>query len=208
MKEIEKPTVFVVRDGKIEDSTDPRHLERAAALERMEKDSDRAVGLVGGAFVDDELALCLRRHLLASSAEHRDRAKNLMHSSGALGAFSTRIDLAWLIGIYGKEAWKNLVRVKDVRNAFAHKVESHAFDNSEVQGLCANLRFVEKFLRKNGDHYELTFPPVNGAEVTWGYAPGFEPLETLRDRFVLSCVVLMTLLGNTALTGRVHEPAF
>jgi len=65
--------------------------------------------------------------------------------TGALGAFSTKIDLGYLIGLYGSKAHRELITVKDIRNKFAHALDVGSFYNSPIKDLAFNLSFCERY---------------------------------------------------------------
>jgi hypothetical protein len=184
------------------ESNTPEELSqgRDRAVDRMKGHSDIAAAIVGAAFIDDELTRFLRRHLLRTSAEHRSQVDYLMAPSGALGAFSTRIDLAWLMGIYSKAAWKDLVRIKDIGNTFAHNYKVADFNHPDVQSDCQNLRLLEKYLFKEGDRYVISFAhrQVNGYSGRKLYFPNDNqsPIDTLRKRFEITCLLFINLFMN------------
>lgn len=184
-----------------------RREERANAQRRLKNDSDRGAALVLAAFVEEELELCLQRHFITTTAAYRDRMKRLFRPSGPLGSFSVKIDVGWLMGAFGKDAQKDLVRVKDIRNAFAHQVEVHTFDHPAISGICASLAIVEKNMVQSDDGLiQVSLRASNGLGISKGHRES--PIKTRRGRYTETCWFLMDLLANTFPEGRTHKPHF
>ena len=51
----------------------------------------------------------------------------------ALGRFSTKIDLAYMMSILSDDAYKDLTNIKNIRNDFAHQLEYDVFDLPAVE---------------------------------------------------------------------------
>jgi hypothetical protein len=129
---------------------------RAKALAGLGIDSHRAAGVVAAALVEEELSDCIARHFVQDNGDYRQRISYMMHPDGVLGAFGAKIDLGWVMGIYGVAAYKNLKLIPKIRNAFAHKIAAGDFDCTLVGAHCDGLTFAEQFLEKNGPDYSAT----------------------------------------------------
>jgi len=103
--------------------------------------SDRAVGILGGGLVEMSLTEALLAHL------HRNEkvTDELFNTTGALGAFATKIHLGFLTGIYGAGGHKELLIIKDIRNRFAHSLEIKDFKTQQIQAWAMNLKFGERY---------------------------------------------------------------
>jgi DNA-binding MltR family transcriptional regulator len=112
-----------------------------AAFEDIENSSDRAAAIVAAAFLEDHLAIALKRHF------HQDEKilNETFRSSGPLGSFSAKINMAFLVGLCSKEACKELHTIKDIRNEFAHKGLTRDFNSQRVRDLANNLTFGKKW---------------------------------------------------------------
>jgi hypothetical protein len=179
---------------------------RANATRRLKSESDRAAGIVAAAFVEDELERCIRRHLIASSADHRDRINRLFNLGGPLGTFAVKIDIGWLMGIYSKGVRSDLKRLKDVRNKFAHNIEVDTFEHAEIRADCVNLKMAERSMIKEKDDYQITVKCSNGMSVIAAHKNN--PLSTPRERYITTSIFLINVLANTYPQGRTHEPHF
>ena len=139
-----------------------RVYEKVSALVRMEADSDIAVAIVAAALVDDELELFIRRHLITSTRAYRDRVDYLFMPSSAFGSFSTKVDLALVMGWISKPAYNDLTKIKDIRNAFAHKIEVGSFEHESIKDKCGNLSFAETFISAENNQRIMTIRWKNG----------------------------------------------
>lgn len=185
-------------------------LARIRGLKDLHKDSDRAVAIVCAAYVDEDLADCIRRHFIQSNSEYRDRIGWLMQSSNPLGAFGTRIDLGWVMGIYDRAAYSDLKQINRIRNEFAHKVQVHSFDDEEVSKKCDSLRLVDSFLDLTPDTYEFLLEFRDGTPIEARMGPrrdGKHPFwQNRREHYWFTCATLAQLLRKTR--GRHHVPLF
>jgi DNA-binding MltR family transcriptional regulator len=91
----------------------------SAAFKEMQGNSDRAAGIVASAIVEDHLTTALK------SRFHYDEPmiRELFKGIGPLAPFSTKIKLAFLIGLLSARACKDLQTVRRIRNDFAHKLD-------------------------------------------------------------------------------------
>ena len=98
-----------------------------ALVEEMNGESDRAVAIVGAAWIEEALSDALTSFLQA----HDDSHKRLFKGNAPLGTFSSKIDLSRLLGIVSDAIWADLHRVRDIRNEFAHHI-AHKADNTRL----------------------------------------------------------------------------
>lgn len=109
---------------------------------------DRGLGIVLGSMVDNALEDMLA-HFLVEPIE------DLMDRNRPLDAFSSRIDVARAVGIYGKSTQRDLHTIRDIRNAWAHKfgywvngkIVYLSYKDSPICDLCANLKCVSRHFR-------------------------------------------------------------
>jgi hypothetical protein len=108
------------------------------AIEEIDRTrSDRVVGIVCGAIVEQRLEISLKHRL----CPHDHVQKRLFKPSGPLGAFKNKIDLGLLLYMYEKPLWLALTSICDIRNAFAHNLEQN-FSNGD-----ADFRAAMKHLK-------------------------------------------------------------
>lgn len=122
-----------------------------SVLKELSGESDRAVAIVGGSYIELSLTDALKVYL------HRNKkiANDLFAMSGPLGSFSSKIDLGYLVGIYGSAAHSDFVAVKKIRNAFAHSLEVADFKTEKVKMLAGNLKLCERYTIDQDDHEKI-----------------------------------------------------
>jgi hypothetical protein len=119
------------------------------AIQELTSLPDRAAAIVAGALLDQRLETALRETLrdanLSGGQSIQDRMFDLR---GALGSFAVKIDLGFMVGLYGAGARADMALINKVRNRFAHDLDVGAF--SAVRDLCANLSEFEKHFFEYG----------------------------------------------------------
>jgi DNA-binding MltR family transcriptional regulator len=80
----------------------------------------------------------------ADTSKIQDIVQQLFRPSGALGPFSTKIDLAYLMRLLSDEAYKDLTNVKNIRNDLAHKLDHDSFDVPSIRDRCKNFILVDR----------------------------------------------------------------
>jgi hypothetical protein len=121
----------------------PGELARAKELAKnaiafrpqLTTESDRGCALLASAYLDDLLAQLLVAHLVDSPTT----STRVVGQSGPLGAFSARIDMAFLLGLIGRGAHHDLHMIRKIRNLFAHRPFSLAFSSPPVADRCREL---------------------------------------------------------------------
>jgi hypothetical protein len=121
-------------------------------LSELEGDSDRAAGIVGAVLVDEALTVLLKSRLQPDEALLNDTFK----PAGPLGAFSVKIDMGYLMGLYSKDAWKELHTIRQIRNEFAHRI-ARTFSFQRIADLANNLSLAEKV------DFHVRMEPTGGA---------------------------------------------
>lgn len=114
-------------------------------FEQIEFDSDRAAGIVAGSIAETRLEQAIQSRLRSSDTSKLEEiVRQLFRPSGALGPFSTKIDLAYLMRLLSDDAYKDLTNIKNIRNDFAHKLDCDSFDVPSTRDRCKNLILVER----------------------------------------------------------------
>jgi hypothetical protein len=98
-----------------------------ALVEEMSGESDRAVAIVGAAWVEEALSDAVRPFLHA----HDKSQERLFSGNAPLSTFSAKIDLARLLGIITDQIWSDLHSIRDIRNTFAHHI-AHKTDHTKL----------------------------------------------------------------------------
>jgi hypothetical protein len=98
--------------------------------------NDRAIAIVGAAFLDKLLEETLRNFLIDDERE----VHKLLQSEGHLGTLGSRISLAYCLGLVNDVVKSDLRLVAKIRNAFAHDITA-TFSDERIKSLCASLRW-------------------------------------------------------------------
>src|SRR3989442_14479274 len=78
---------------------------------------DRTMAIMCAALLEDALEQLLRAQLRQSKVSDR-----LFVSEQPLGSFAAKISIAFATGMIGDMTHEDLVRIKDIRNIFAHHI--------------------------------------------------------------------------------------
>ncbi|WP_426434058.1 transcriptional regulator [Bradyrhizobium genosp. P] len=123
---------------------DPHFKGFLAALQELNKETDRGVALVATSFLDKLLMDTLAAFLIENAS-----AKALLSGFNApFGSFSTRIAGCLAMGLITDHEAQQCETLRKVRNRFAHEVEMN-FNTDSVKALCNNLLVPER--DKDGD---------------------------------------------------------
>jgi hypothetical protein len=164
---------------------DPKHI--LDAMIEMAKGSDRSVAIVGGTLVETNL----RHALTCFMHKNKKITDETFRSTGAFGAFETKIRLGRLIGLYGENAHNDLMVIKKIRNKFAHSIEVKDFESKQISDWSKNFRLVERYTSTSPPLPKEPGPMQVSDLRAWVYDSGRdEKLKTPRGRFQLAVQVL------------------
>jgi DNA-binding MltR family transcriptional regulator len=103
--------------------------------ETLNKETDRGCALMGAAFLDVKL----EEMLSCGFVENKKVLEDLMGKNRPLGTFSSRIDLAYLLGLLGKRLHRDLHLIRDIRNKFGHDPSPITFTHPPIRSKCREL---------------------------------------------------------------------
>lgn len=101
------------------------------------RETDRGCALMAGEYLSDQLGELLRASFVNDA---KASASVLDDPNGPLGTFSSRIEFAYLLGLVGPAAWRELHLIRKVRNEFAHDYRPLTFDDMSIANRCRELR--------------------------------------------------------------------
>lgn len=111
----------------------------------LNKESDRGCCLLSVSFLDNELKLLLEDKLVGSAKQK----KEILGFNGALGTFSSRIQLSYSIGLISKQITDDINIIRKIRNDFGHNYEYIDFETEKIQNKILNLNYN---LHKKDEH--------------------------------------------------------
>jgi DNA-binding MltR family transcriptional regulator len=98
--------------------------------------SDRAVAIVGPAFLDTLLTEMLVNFLVDDEKE----ILKLLQPEGPLGTFGAKVSMCYSLGLIGKIVKADLRLIAKIRNRFAHDLRADFADN-QISSWCKALRW-------------------------------------------------------------------
>lgn len=116
------------------------------------KESDRGCALLAASHLDATLQKLFEVKLIGTKKEQ----KQLFDYSGPLGSFSSRIIMAYSMGIISKNYLHDLQIIRKIRNDFGHSPLIINFDDPKIKPLCHSL----KCRRKNNKTTKAMFITV------------------------------------------------
>jgi len=102
--------------------------------------SDRAVAIVGPAFLDTLLSEALVEFMV----ENRTEVNRLLQPEGPLGTYGSRVTACYCLGLIGKIVTADLRLVGKIRNRFAHDIRAD-FTDPKISQWCRALRWHKEF---------------------------------------------------------------
>lgn len=96
----------------------------------------RAASIVLATQVEDSLQLAIMNRMIELSNEDINR---LFGPYTPLGLFDAKIKIGFAFGIFDREVWSNLDRIRTTRNAFAHTGRQISFDTPAIADQCRKL---------------------------------------------------------------------
>jgi DNA-binding MltR family transcriptional regulator len=102
--------------------------------------SDRAVAIVGPAFLDALLSDTLIEFMVDDAKE----VQRLLQPEGPLGTYGSRITACYCLGLIGPIITSDLRTVGKIRNRFAHDLRA-TFSDPKIGQWCRALRWHKEF---------------------------------------------------------------
>ena len=160
-----------------------------ALVKEFEAETDRGAVLVGAAFLEHQLGELLTRYFV-------DDAKivaELLNPGGPAGTFSSRIKLAYCIGLLRPDQFRDLETVRKLRNEFAHTFDKASFRHARARDLCANLQQISLMELQRGKMSEKEQKIL------------IDAYKTAREKFIGNVIHL--IIGLAVRADRIaHQP--
>jgi DNA-binding MltR family transcriptional regulator len=115
----------------------------------FEQSSDRAMAIIWAAIVENHLTSLLRM-LMRRENEAVSIANELFKPTGPLGAFGTKIKLAYMLRIIEPDWYNDYIIISRIRNAFAHDLSKTGFDDQQITAWIKNMHMYA-IVQKMGD---------------------------------------------------------
>ena len=117
-------------------------------------ENDRAAAILAAANFEQWLLTKLSMRFVPLGKPMR---KRIFENYGPLSTFSSKIDIAFAVGLYDKNTWNGLNTVKKIRNRFAHSSKPINFDDGQLSSLCQKLCIIDASKSSNLRSRYLTY---------------------------------------------------
>jgi hypothetical protein len=146
--------------------------------------SDRAAAILAVSLLEDRLAALLRAWLV----DEPKIAGKTFGGSGPLATFSAKIDMGLLLGILEKTRHRELHLIREIRNKFAHGVETLTFETPRIRDQCENFQpptFSEPPYTNPPELEKIRQTNIDQWMVEWISAASSGP-DTPRERYLIA----------------------
>lgn len=128
-----------------------RVLDEAARMKEEDKrfyedltsESDRGAAILAAEYFNERLGKAIKQNFSAldDGPWRRLKEKKELQNKFLDDRFTRRIDIAYVLGLYDRDTMKNLHKIRDIRNGFAHPSISEPlkFSTPWVEDMCRNL---------------------------------------------------------------------
>lgn len=151
---------------------------------------DRAAVIVSVSLLENALEDMLREH---TSDLSKSEKRKLFDANGPLATLASKILIARAFRLIDKDWAKDLDKIREIRNAFAHSPFSLSFKTKEITTSIASLRTLDDFL-----HPAFSFLDSELYDLLAGV-----PRDTPRAKFLANCVLFMIIFFLVSL-----DPAY
>jgi DNA-binding MltR family transcriptional regulator len=103
--------------------------------ESLSAETDRGCALMAAAYLDHQLVRLFKAVLVQDAAVQQQ----LLQPLGPMGSFSSRIEMAYGIGLLSEVVRRNLRLVRKIRNEFGHVAKPLAFTDGPIADRCRRL---------------------------------------------------------------------
>jgi|WetSurMetagenome_2_1015567.scaffolds.fasta_scaffold45107_1 DNA-binding MltR family transcriptional regulator len=102
----------------------------------LNDETDRGCALMSAAFLEKTIEDELKKVFV----KDKGITKSVFDFNGALGTFSAKIQIIYLLGYIDKITYNDLQMIRKIRNEFAHTSKVLRFDDSKIASMILNLQ--------------------------------------------------------------------
>ena len=110
-------------------------------INEFQHESDRAAAILAGAYLDNLLSTILENYLIS---DNKNSHNILYGNNSPLYTFHSRILCSYGLGLIPTHEFKDLLVIKKIRNAFAHKQAGLSFSSQSITDQCKKLMIVQE----------------------------------------------------------------
>jgi len=104
----------------------------------LTEETDRGCALMAASFLEHRTGELLKSFFVADENLHQ----SLLNGNGPLSSFSSRIDVAYSVGVIPKMMRNDLHLLRKIRNEFAHTPEEINFQTPSIADRCRILNYA------------------------------------------------------------------
>ncbi|MBS1248590.1 MAG: Mannitol operon repressor [Chloroflexi bacterium] len=104
--------------------------------------SDRAVVILGAAYLKTHLGGLLESFFI----DDPEISEILLGQESPLGSFSTRVKVAYSLGLLSPNEYRDLLVIQAIHKEFVGEIEEVKFTNDEIRELCFRLKIPREVL--------------------------------------------------------------
>lgn len=110
-------------------------------MSTLEKESDRSAVIIVSAWLND----VLENYIQIIFRYDKVILSSLFDSEGILGSFSSKIKVAYLLGLFERTVFNDLNAIRKIRNDCAHFRENFSFRIKTAKAVCNSLETIHVF---------------------------------------------------------------
>ena len=118
-----------------EDKLDKIIDEAIRYYDALHRESDRAAAILAASHFEYRLREEIMHKFVVLNSDLRRR----IFENGPLSTFSSKINIAFALGLYDEETRRGLHNIKQIRNEFAHAPIPVKFDSKKIADICRRI---------------------------------------------------------------------
>ncbi|MEH2365082.1 MltR family transcriptional regulator [Nostoc sp.] len=115
-------------------------------IAELNKSNDRACVIVGAVFLEIQLEQLLMNFLV----DDKRKVGKLFDFNQPLGSFSSKISMAYCLGLIGSALFDDITIIRDIRNDCAHELQAIDFSNQSIADKCKNFKLFRNVIDHTG----------------------------------------------------------
>ncbi len=131
-----------IMKSSISNKIDIRHQENVEKVLTFRKtlsiESDRGCALMAASFLENEIESLLKTKLIGNNS----LIKELFSFNGPLGTFSSKIKMAYSLGLISKYTMTDLNIIRRIRNSFGHEYKPISFETKEIKDQVNSIQYT------------------------------------------------------------------
>ena len=103
----------------------------------------RAAVIVGATAIEIQLGRLLEAFLISDLSEV-NKLIDSENMNAPLGTFSSKIRACYCLGLIAKNEYEDLLKIKEIRNIFAHHISDCTFNEPYIKTICDQFKIMSQ----------------------------------------------------------------